>query len=85
MWFVFNPNLGKFWRVLKWSILVYFITIWSISLLLEIFYGPLVYFVIIWHIFPPTLCVNDPSLLCYKRPCLVSIELIDYLSFSERV
>jgi hypothetical protein len=25
-----NPNLGKFWRVLQWKILVYFMTIWSI-------------------------------------------------------
>jgi hypothetical protein len=39
-----NNNLGKFWRVLKWKILVYFITIWSILLLLE-------YFVVIWYIF----------------------------------
>jgi hypothetical protein len=24
-----NPNLGKFWSVLLWKILVYFMTIWS--------------------------------------------------------
>jgi hypothetical protein len=46
-----NQNLGKLWRVLQWKILVYFITIWSILLLLEIFYGHLVYFVVIWYIF----------------------------------
>jgi hypothetical protein len=53
-WFVFKPKipiLGKFWRVLQWNILVYFITISSILLLLEIFYGHLVYFVVIWYIF----------------------------------
>jgi hypothetical protein len=47
-----NPNLGKFWRVLLWNILVYFMTIWSILWPLEIFYGHLVYFVVIWYIFP---------------------------------
>jgi hypothetical protein len=47
-----NPNLGKFWRVLLWKILVYFMTIWSILLPLKIFYGHLVYFVVIWYIFP---------------------------------
>jgi hypothetical protein len=41
-WFVFSqkiPNFGKFWRVLQWKILVYFMTIWSIFGPLEIFYG----------------------------------------------
>jgi hypothetical protein len=54
-WFVFKPKipiLGKFWRVLLWKILVYFVTIWSILMLLEIFYGHLVNFVVIWYIFP---------------------------------
>jgi hypothetical protein len=31
-----NPNLGKFWKVLQWKILVYFTTIWSILRPLEI-------------------------------------------------
>jgi hypothetical protein len=39
-----NPKLGKF--------LVYFMTIWSILLQLEIFYGHLVRFVVIWYNFP---------------------------------
>jgi hypothetical protein len=47
-----NPNLGKFWRVLLWKILVCFMTIWSILRPLEIYYGHLVYFVVIWYIFP---------------------------------
>jgi hypothetical protein len=46
-----NPNLDKFWRVLQWKILVYFMTIWSILLPIQTFYGPLVYFVVIWYIF----------------------------------
>jgi hypothetical protein len=47
-----NPNLGKFWRVLLWKILVYFMTIWSTLRPKEIFYGHFVYFVVIWCIFP---------------------------------
>jgi hypothetical protein len=47
-----NPNLGKFWRVLQWKVLVYFMEIWSIlwpfgrHILcpFDIFYGYLVYF-----------------------------------------
>jgi hypothetical protein len=47
-----NPNLSKFWRVLLWKIVVYFMTIWSILGPLEIFYGHLVHVVVIWYIFP---------------------------------
>jgi hypothetical protein len=47
-----SPNVGKFWKVLLWKILVYFMTIWIILRPLEIFYGHLVYFVVIWYIFP---------------------------------
>jgi hypothetical protein len=48
-----NPNLGKFWRVLLWKILVYFMTIWSILRPSEIFCGHLVItYVVIWYIFP---------------------------------
>jgi hypothetical protein len=45
------PIFGKFWRILQWKNLVYFMTIWFILLLLEIFYGHLVYLVVIWYIF----------------------------------
>jgi hypothetical protein len=54
-WFVFKPkipNLDKFWRVLQWKILVYFMTIWSILRPLEIFYGHLVYFSPFWYFVP---------------------------------
>jgi hypothetical protein len=46
------PDLGKFWRVLQWKMLVYFMCIWPILWLLEIFYGHLVHFAVIWYIFP---------------------------------
>jgi hypothetical protein len=32
-----NPNLGKFWRVLQWKMLAYFMVIWSILLPICIF------------------------------------------------
>jgi hypothetical protein len=43
--------LGKFWRVLQWKVLVYFMDTWSILRYLVIFYGHLVYFVVIYYIF----------------------------------
>jgi hypothetical protein len=47
-----NPNLGKFWRVLQWKILVYLMTIWSILRPLKKCYGHLVYFAVVWYISP---------------------------------
>jgi hypothetical protein len=55
-----NPELGKFWRVLLWKILVYFMTIWSmyfmaignISWPFGIFCSSLVYFSPFWYIGP---------------------------------
>jgi hypothetical protein len=46
-----NPNLGKFWQVLHWKMLVYFMDTWSILRSLVIFYGHLVWFAVIWYIF----------------------------------
>jgi hypothetical protein len=55
-----NPNLGKFWRVLQWEILVYFYVhlvyftvIWSILRPFGLFYGHLVYCIVIWSISRP--------------------------------
>jgi hypothetical protein len=42
-----DPNLGKFWSVLQWKLLVNFVAIRSILLPFRIFYGLLVYFVVI--------------------------------------
>jgi hypothetical protein len=41
--------LGKFWKVLKWKLLEYFMNIWSILQPVDIFYDHIVYFVAIWH------------------------------------
>jgi hypothetical protein len=47
-----NPDLGKFWRVLQWKMLVYFImTIWPILRPFGIFWGNLVHCLVIWYIF----------------------------------
>jgi hypothetical protein len=39
-----NPNLGKFWTVLQWKMIVYFMDTWSILRSFDVFYGHLVYF-----------------------------------------
>jgi hypothetical protein len=36
-----NPNLGKFWRVLQWKMMVYFMDTWSLLWSFVIFYGHL--------------------------------------------
>jgi hypothetical protein len=40
-----NTNLGKFWRVLQWKLLIYFTSIWCI---LQPFCGHLGYFMAFW-------------------------------------
>jgi hypothetical protein len=54
-----NPNLGKFWRVLQWKMLVYFMDTWSIlrsfCYILWTFglvRGILVYFSPFWYFAP---------------------------------
>jgi hypothetical protein len=47
-----NPNFGKFWRVLQWKMLVYYIASWSILLLFGLFCVHLVYFKAIWSTVP---------------------------------
>jgi hypothetical protein len=47
-----NPNLGNFWMVLQWKIMVLFMDIWFIVQPFVIFHEHLVYFVVIWYIFP---------------------------------
>jgi hypothetical protein len=48
-----NPNLGKFWRVLQWKMLVYILCPFGLFYShWKYFYSHLVYFVVIWYIFP---------------------------------
>jgi hypothetical protein len=51
-----NHNLGKFWRVLQWKMLVYFVpfvfvAIWHILWPFGIYYGHLAYLLAIWHMY----------------------------------
>jgi hypothetical protein len=52
-----NPNLGKFWRVLQWKMLVYFRETWSIVFCYVLWTfgvvrGNLVYFFPFWYFVP---------------------------------
>jgi hypothetical protein len=47
-----NSNLGELWRVLQYTMMVYFMDTWSILRSFVIFYVYLVQFVVIWYIFP---------------------------------
>jgi hypothetical protein len=41
-----NPNFGKFWRVLQWKMLLYFMSSWTVLLPLGIFCVQLAFFII---------------------------------------
>jgi hypothetical protein len=47
-----NTNLGKFWKVLQWKMLVYFMAILVFLRPTVVFHGHLYAFVDIWYIFP---------------------------------
>jgi hypothetical protein len=63
-----NPNLGKFWRVLQWKILVYFMAIWSTFQPFDIFHGLWVYFPPFWYILPVLVCCTKKNLATLD-PC----------------
>jgi hypothetical protein len=46
-----NPTLVKFWGVVQWNMLVYFMAIWAILLSFGIFCGHLVYLMVTWYSF----------------------------------
>jgi hypothetical protein len=62
-----NPKLGKFWRVLQWKILAYFMSLWYILRLIGMFYCYLVYFMVIWYIFPVLVCCSKKNLSTLAR------------------
>jgi hypothetical protein len=45
-----HPTLSKFWRILRWKMLTFYVGIWNIFLSFGIFYGNWVHFVVIWNI-----------------------------------
>jgi hypothetical protein len=46
-----NPILGKIFRALDWTMLIYFMSVWNVLRIYEIFYDHLAHFVFIWCIF----------------------------------
>jgi hypothetical protein len=79
------PNLGKFWKVLQWKRLVYFMDIWSILLSFSIFYEHLVYFVEIWYIFPVLVFrtkKNLATLSGHRSGCMCTYK--DHFDFFSR-
>jgi hypothetical protein len=53
-WFIFKPKIpisGKFWMVLKWKVLVYFMALRFVLRPFGIFFDHLVYFGFVWYIF----------------------------------
>jgi hypothetical protein len=73
-----NLNLGKFLRVLKWKMLVYFIAIWDILRPFCIFCGHLGYLMVIWYIFPVLVCCTKKNLAT-----LVGVQLGEEANQSE--
>jgi hypothetical protein len=57
-----NPNLGKFWRVIDWKMLIYFMAIWNILWRFGIIYDHLVHIFFIWYIFPVLVSCNKKNL-----------------------
>jgi hypothetical protein len=62
-----NPNLGKFWTVLQWKMLVYCVAIRSIFRPFGILYVNLVHFVVIWCIFPVLVYCTNKNLATLVR------------------
>jgi hypothetical protein len=74
-----NPNLGQFWRVLQWMMLVYVMTIWSILQPLEIVYGHLEYLWSFGIFFPVLVCCTKKNLatLFLKRNSVLELAKPD--------
>jgi hypothetical protein len=70
-----KSNLGKFWRVLQWKMLVYFMSILSTLRPWKIFCGHLVYFVAIWYILW-SFGVFFPVLVYCTKKNLATLQLI---------
>jgi hypothetical protein len=68
-----NPNLGKFWRALDWTMLIYFMVIWNILQTFGIFYDHLVHFVFIWYIFPVWVIFTKKNLATLEQRRLLGL------------
>jgi hypothetical protein len=74
----FKLKACKFWRVLQWKILVYFMTIRSILRPQEIYYCHLVYFVVVWYIFPRFGILYEEKSGNPGQVCVLASNLIFY-------
>jgi hypothetical protein len=72
--------LGKFWKVLQWKILVFFMALLSILRPIVIFYGHLVHFVDIWYVFPRFWYVVPRKIW---QPC--SVDSLSIPAFTQDV
>jgi hypothetical protein len=61
-----SKNLCKFWMVLQWKKLVYFMAIWCILLPFGIFCGHLEYYIVVWYIFPRFGMLHQKNLATLK-------------------
>jgi hypothetical protein len=80
-----NPDSGKFWRLLKWKMLVYYMAVWSILRLFGTFCGHSVYFIIIWYIL---VCCTKKNLATLGPSCTVSTEKLfaeDFFSSGDPI
>jgi hypothetical protein len=55
-----NPDLGKFWRILQWKMLIYLMTIWSIIRQFNLFVVCIL--MVVWHIFTLLVCCANKNL-----------------------
>jgi uncharacterized Tic20 family protein len=62
-----NPDMGKFYRLWQWKMLVYFIAVWSILRPFGIFCGHLVYFMVSWYDFPVLVYCTKKNLATLLR------------------
>jgi hypothetical protein len=71
-----NLKLGKFWSVLDWKLLIYFMSICNILRTFWIFYDHLAHFVFIWYIFLFFLLCNKKNLatLVSSNRCLCLLK-----------
>jgi hypothetical protein len=81
-----NSNFGNFWKVLKWKMLGYFMTIWSFIRLLGIFmaiyyilrsFG--IYFSSFGLLYILRKSGNPVQLICIKRRCNIWNMLINFI------
>jgi hypothetical protein len=79
-WFLFkpqNPNLGKFWRLLDWKILMYFMAIWNILQTFWIFYRHFGYFITIWYILCSSGTFFTALVSCTKKNLATLILILE--------